>query len=145
MGVQYSYPFQIYSYKNMQKCIEMSFPSCIIINTIDKTEQKCLIKNTICISEEEYTINQMLKNNKNVLICIYGKHSCDTTVFAKYEQLKGLGFLNIHIYIGGLFEWLCLQDIYGSNFFPTTFIPKDILDYSPEMKTTKYIGYSDMS
>lgn len=142
MGVQYSYPFEIYSYKDVQKCIE-SYTSCVIINTIHNTEQNCLIKNTCFISEEENTINKVLKNDKNITICIYGKHSCDTTVFSKYEQLKGLGFSNVHIYVGGLFEWLCLQDIYGSSFFPTTFIPKDILDYSPEIvKTNKYIELS---
>ena len=53
----------------------------------------------------------------------------DDTVFKKYEQLTKLGFLNIHIYPGGLFEWLLLQDIYGNDLFKTTNIEKDILKF----------------
>ena len=37
----------------------------------------------------------------------------------KYDQLIGLGFVNVFIYPGGLFEWLLLQDIYGYDNFPT--------------------------
>ena len=38
-----------------------------------------------------------------------------------------LGFINIYVYPGGMFEWLCLQDIYGSEHFPTTTEETDIL------------------
>ena len=47
----------------------------------------------------------------------------------KYEQLIGLGFTNIYIYPGGLFEWLCLQDIYSKDEFPTTREELDILKF----------------
>jgi hypothetical protein len=33
--------------------------------------------------------------------------------------------------MGGLFEWLMLQDIYGSDEFPTTKKELDILKYKP--------------
>ena len=36
-----------------------------------------------------------------------------------YNQLKQLGFTNIYVYPGGIFEWLCLQDIFGTELFKT--------------------------
>ena len=35
----------------------------------------------------------------------------------KYEQLIKLGFRNVYIYPGGMFEWLCLQDIYSNDLY----------------------------
>ena len=64
-------------------------------------------------------------------IIIYGKNSSDQSIIIKYNQLLNLGFKNIHIYPGGLFEWLLLQDIYGSDLFQTTNDEKDILKYKP--------------
>ena len=49
----------------------------------------------------------------------------------KWEQLQTLGFKNVYIYAGGLFEWLCLQDIYGEEEFPTIGAELDILKYRP--------------
>jgi hypothetical protein len=142
MGVQYSYPYHLYSYKDVQNCIQMGEDKCIIINTLEEKYQECLIKNTCCISNEEDAVNHFLHIDKTIQICIYGKHSSDTKVFEKYDQIKKLGFQNVYIYAGGLFEWLCLQDIYGTSYFPTTYIPKDILDYSPEIKNSKQIRYN---
>ena len=31
-----------------------------------------------------------------------------------FDLLKKLGFTNVHIYFGGLFEWLLLKEVYGS-------------------------------
>ena len=42
-----------------------------------------------------------------------------------------LGFINVYMYSGGLFEWLLLQDIYGDEEFPTTKKDIDILKYKP--------------
>jgi len=42
--------------------------------------------------------------------------------------------INIYIYPGGIFEWLCLQDIYGDELFPTTKKELDILKYKPRSK-----------
>jgi len=42
-----------------------------------------------------------------------------------------LGFTNVYVYPGGIFEWLLLQDIYGENEFPTTKIEIDILKFKP--------------
>jgi len=101
----------------------------IIINTLNHNNQNCLIKNTIHAEKEESTINYYLKNNKNINILIYGENCCDQKLIDKFNQLKQLGFTNIYIYIGGLFEWLLLQDIYGEDEFPTTEKCLDILKY----------------
>lgn len=101
----------------------------IIINTLNHNNQNCLIKNTIHAEKEESTINYYLKNNKNINILIYGENCCDQKLIDKVNQLKQLGFANIYIYIGGLFEWLLLQDIYGEDEFPTTEKCLDILKY----------------
>ena len=101
----------------------------IIINTLNHNNQNCLIKNTIHAEKEESTINYSFKNNNNINILIYGENCCDQKLIDKVNQLKQLGFANIYIYIGGLFEWLLLQDIYGENEFPTTEKCLDILKY----------------
>ena len=66
------------------------------------------------------------------LFIIYGKNSNDNTIYNRYKQLLELGFTNIYLYIGGLFEWLCLQDIYGDDEFQTTKKELDILKFKPK-------------
>ena len=66
--------------------------------------------------EEEVTIlNNNISKNKELPIIVYGENACDDTVDKKCQQLLGLGFKNIYVYPGGLFEWLILQDIYGDD------------------------------
>ena len=104
----------------------------LLINTLSTTEQNCLIVNTININNEENIINTCIKRGaKDIKIIIYGKNSNDEKLFAKYNQLSSLGFYNVYIYTGGLFEWLMLQDIYGEKEFPTTKKELDILKYKP--------------
>ena len=77
-------------------------------------------------------INSFIKNgNKQVKIIIYGRNCNDEKLYTKYNQLNSLGFYNVYIYPGGLFEWLMLQDIYGEKEFPTTKRELDILKYKP--------------
>jgi hypothetical protein len=104
----------------------------ILINTLPSNLQSCLIPNTINISEEEILINNMLKTNKSIGIIIYGKNANDMSVYDKYDQLTKLGFSRIYIYSGGIFEWLCLQDIYSADNFPTNKKELDILKYKPD-------------
>ena len=40
---------------------------------------------------------------------------------------------------GGLFEWLCLQDIYGFEDFPTTKKELDILKFKGQSVFTSYM------
>ena len=118
------------NFEKTQNIINISTNSnYIIINTLNKNKQNCLIKNTILADNEESTINYYLKHNKNINILIYGENCCDKKLIDKFNQLKQLGFKNLYVYIGGLFEWLLLQDIYGENEFPTTEKSLDILKY----------------
>jgi len=101
----------------------------ILINTLLDTNQDCLIKYTINAKKENEIINELLHKNKKKEIVIYGINHKDITIIKKYTQLKKLGFTNIHIYFGGLFEWLLLKEVYGSVNFPTDGETIDILKY----------------
>jgi rhodanese-related sulfurtransferase len=106
----------------------------LIINTLDMNNQQCLIAGTIPVVSEVETINYYLKTYKDVKVIIYGMNSSDDTCINKYDQLIKLGFYNVYIYSGGLFEWLLLQDIYGSDLFPTTNDKVDFLKYKGRKK-----------
>jgi len=106
----------------------------LFINTLLPTEQDCLISTTILCSEEENLINEILSKGTNRPMVIYGKNDVDTTVDKKYHQLVSLGFSEVYIYRGGLFEWLLLQDIYGHKEFPTTGKTLDLLKYRVRRK-----------
>ena len=116
------------NYEDMQTIIknpEVYF----IINTLPLSEQLCLIVNTTLANEEEIIINKFMKENKGIRIIVYGKNCNDENVNKKYQQLLSLGFYNIFVYFGGMFEWLLLQDIYGKDLFPTTKKELDLLKY----------------
>lgn len=115
------------NFEDMQYSINDN--TTIIINTLDASNQKCLIAGTISIDKEVEFLNAQITKDKNIRIIIYGMNSCDTSAMKKYEQLLGIGFYNIYIYSGGLFEWLLLQDIFGRELFPTTSIDSDIIKY----------------
>jgi hypothetical protein len=118
------------NFEDMQYAINDT--TSIIINTLDAMNQKCLIKETIDIDKEVEFLNAQLSKDKTIRIIIYGMNSCDISPLKKYEQLISIGFYNVYIYCGGLFEWLLLQDIYGKELFPvTSIIAKDcdILNY----------------
>mgnify|MGYP001328035728 CR=1 FL=1 len=101
----------------------------ILINTLPLNNQSCLIVKTIDSNNEEKYINELLNNDINKNIVIYGKNCSDISTLSKFKQLKNLGFKNIKIYMGGLFEWLLLQDIYGDDKFQTISKEIDILKY----------------
>jgi len=118
------------NFEDMQKIIK--YPTqYILINTLPQQEQTCLIKTTISIQTEERMINEFLENYEMKMqkMIVYGKNANDGSVEKKYTQLSSLGFTDIYIYPGGLFEWLLLQDIYGFDEFPTTTKELDILKY----------------
>jgi hypothetical protein len=71
----------------------------------------------------------LLSSNTGSRIVIYGLNASDETIVTKYNQLTSLGFYNVYVYPGGLFEWLLLQDIYGFDTFQTTKKELDILKY----------------
>jgi len=103
----------------------------VLINTLLDNKQHCLIPTTINYHEEEDVINSLLNNNSDIEIIIYGMNNNDESVVKKYKQLISLGFQNIYIYLGGMFEWLLLQEVYGNDHFPTTNLELDIIKYRP--------------
>ena len=104
----------------------------LIINTLDITEQNCLIKGTLTAAQEEDIVNKyLISQMRKIRVIIYGRNCNDEKIYIKYKQFFSLGFSNIYIYTGGLFEWLLLQDIYGMDEFPTTSKQNDIIKYKP--------------
>jgi len=104
----------------------------LLINTLSEKEQICLLPNTVPADQEEEIINHLLKKGKkDFSIIIYGRNSNDEKVYQKYNQFLSLGFFNTYLYLGGVFEWLLLQDIYGVKEFPTTSREVDLLKYKP--------------
>jgi len=103
----------------------------VLLNTMATSEQECLIHGTLKASTEEQVLNDMLNklSVREKKIIVYGKNHADAKVDQKYNQLKQLGFVDVSIYKGGMFEWLLLQDIYGSKLFQTTTPTLDILKY----------------
>jgi hypothetical protein len=116
------------NYEDMQTVIKNP-EIYLIINTLPPSEQQCLIVNTTLASEEELIMNKFMKENKSIRIIIYGKNCNDESINKKYQQLYSLGFYNLFVYSGGMFEWLMLQDIYGKDLFPTTKKELDLLKY----------------
>jgi hypothetical protein len=116
------------NYEDMQTVIKNP-EIYLIINTLLPSEQQCLIVNTTLANEEEGIINRFMKENKSIRIIIYGRNCSDESINKKYQQLYSLGFYNIFVYLGGMFEWLLLQDIYGKDLFPTTKKELDLLKY----------------
>ena len=111
----------------------------LIISTLPNDEQHILIHGTVSSIQEIASVERALKL-KNPII-IYGKNGNDETVHKKYEQITKLGGI-AHIYVGGLFEWLLLQDIYGIDEFSTSNKTLEILKYKPiNILNTKYLTY----
>jgi len=111
----------------------------ILINTLSITEQECLIKSTLNYTAEEKLMNELIAQYKfkTCKLVVYGKNSTDGTAEKKCKQLIDLGFSDVYLYSGGLFEWLLLQDIYGRDEFPTTSKMVDILRYKAGRVLTK--------
>ena len=139
-------------------------PPWILINTMEDSPQyqTCLIPHTIPPSMEETIVNWLLQNklHTKIKVILYGKHECDEKPHTKLFQFSKLGFPS-YLYVGGMFQWLSLQDIYGNGSdmnedttstpfslqqitkknthdeieFPTTTVELDILRYRP---TTRF-------
>lgn len=124
-----THSIQKLSFEDISDVVIKNRHAYILLNTLSPAEQDCLIAHTLTMSLEEHTINQLIATNKNHNIVIYGRNAGDPSVLRKYEQLNKLGFCNVLVYPGGLFEWLLLQEIYGSELFPTTCVVKDIYKF----------------
>ena len=119
------------NYEDVQYVVNNS-QTHLLINTLNETEQDCLIINTMNIRNEEPLMNKLIQSgNKSIKIIVYGRNCNDEKIYAKYNQLRSLGFYNVYVYSGGLFEWLMLQDIYGEKEFPTTKKELNFLKFKP--------------
>lgn len=94
-------------------------------------DESCTIQGTTSINREEEIINELYNNDLTKPIIIYGYNDCDENIIQKYKQLKELGFINVFIYPGGMFEWLLLQDIYTDVNFKTNKKELNLLKYKP--------------
>jgi hypothetical protein len=111
----------------------------LIINTLPENEQQLVIYKTVLIQNEIAEVERAIQS-KNTII-IYGKNSSDESIYIKYNQISKLGG-KVYIYLGGLFEWLLLQDIYGTELFKTTTKTIDLLKFKPNnILNTNYITY----
>ena len=82
---------------------------------------------------------KLIKNGrKDIKIIVYGKNCNDEKIYTRHSQLTTLGFYNVFVYTGGIFEWLLLQDVYGVADFPCTKKELDILKY----KSNKVLNVS---
>ena len=123
------YSMPSYNYHQLQDRMKNDI---VLINTLPILRQECLIKGTLKATHEVEHMNKLLKTNKNKEIIVYGIHHTDLTVITKYNQLKKLGFKNVHIYFGGMYEWLLLQDVFTSINFQTDGAIENIVDYKIE-------------
>jgi len=112
-----SYSMKKINYEDMQTVVKNP-ELYMLINTLPVNSQECLISTTVSVDKEEAIINKYLKENRGIKIIVYGKNCNDELVDKKYQQLLSLGFNNVYAYMGGLFEWLLLHDIYGKELFP---------------------------
>lgn len=129
MSWQYPQTHECITYR---KVIVNARSSCLLISTLPDYDQHCLIQGTLSASEEEAHINQLLSavsSPDSPTVIVYGRNACDPLATKKCKQLSLLGVHKVQLYSGGLFEWLLLQDVYGSAMFATTAPCKNPLDY----------------
>ena len=117
------------NYEVIQSAISNKQGDYLLINGRPENEQNCLIKTTVKAKCEEELINRLVKKNKRQNIILYGRNCNDDKLIKKYNQLSSMGFKNLFVYIGGIFEWLCLQDIYGKDNFATDGEETELLKY----------------
>ena len=117
---------------NYEKVQQARITRFLLIHTMEENE-KTLIQGSLTAEMELKSINELMsKNEFDTSIIIYGRNDHDyDNLMTKQKQLKSLGFRNVFIYLGGMFEWLLLQDVFGANLFPTTVAKVDLLRFAP--------------
>jgi hypothetical protein len=103
----------------------------ILLNVMDAADQDILIVRTLSAIAEVDALNTLMDDGEfDRKILVYGRNNNDIEkVLKKQKQLIALGFTEVYVYLGGLFEWVLLQDIYGKDLFKTTRTVTDILRY----------------
>ena len=88
-------------------------------------EEYMLIQNTLTPMQDERLINALLQCQKprvkdQYFLIIYGKNANDlVAILTKYRMLTDLGFTKVAVYLGGMLEWVLLQQVYGAVMYPT--------------------------
>jgi hypothetical protein len=118
-------------YEDIQEYVRTRPDNVVLINTLTEHEQDCLIESTLDAKKETKIMNEIISKKRKAKVIIYGKNYYDESVIKQYIKIQKLGVSEVSIYLGGIFEWLCLQEIYGSDLFPTTSTELDILKYKP--------------
>jgi hypothetical protein len=114
--------------------------SVVLITTMSDSMGPHRIVGTLSPTDEIDEINRCIANcTHNRRIVIYGENSSDESGFRKSEQLRGMGFTDIYVYGGGLFEWILLQDIYGADTFKTNQPIDDILRYKGNRRPSRVL------
>lgn len=132
MSWQYPQTYEHITYRGLLLGIGTRPASFLLISTLPVNDQSCLIQGTAPVAEEEEHINQMLSSSTSTnmpTVIVYGRNAGDPLATKKCLQLARLGLGKVKLYSGGLFEWLLLQDIYGTDAFPTTGRCDDPLKY----------------
>ena len=126
MNVFLPFPLKQCNFENVLEAIKST--DTILIST-----DISLISTTLSIAKEEIVINELVSQYEiSKKIIIYGRNCGDIGLLEKKNrQLRLLGFNNVYVYLGGMFEWILLQDIYGNDNFPTEHVVSDIIQYRP--------------
>ena len=107
----------------------------VLLNTMERANQACLIRGTVHADDEETTMNAMLTSTDpsvtDRLVVVYGRHYLDPKPMEKARALRVMGLSRLLVYRGGLFEWLLLQEVFGHDQFPTQGACTDLLLYRP--------------
>jgi hypothetical protein len=108
---------------------DVSDPRYLLINVLSENEQDVLIQGTVSCTDEVAEVEKAIQEKKGIIV--YGRNNHDDRVWVKYTQLKKLGG-KPKVYVGGLFEWILLQELYGNERFPLTSYKFDPYQYSPK-------------
>jgi hypothetical protein len=110
-----------------------------LIHILERSEEQCLIAGTLSATDEESVISTLYEKSQfAVPIILYGNnHTQIAKLKQKAEKLFYMGFTQVGVYAGGLFEWLSLAEIFGVESFPCFVAPG--MDPSDN---TNAVGYS---
>ena len=101
----------------------------LLISVLPETEQHVLIGGTVPCGDEVAEVEKAIREKKEIIV--YGTNNHDDRVWVKYHQLKKLGGLP-KVCVGGLFEWILLQEFYGKERFALTSYDFDLYQYRPK-------------
>ena len=116
---------------------DVQMRGALLISVLPNDDQSVLIDGTVRSGEEVAAVEDAIK--RKIPIIVYGRHANDEAAQAKYAQLCTLGS-TAYLYGGGLFEWLLMQEVYGTDLFPTSGSTLDHLKYkAPSLFSKRYL------